>query len=155
MPLVREQGDHADVADTDTNSHERKWMRLRPETCKALQAACPEMQTFSNAVSTFHVAADVLTIAWSVARDMEDTVKAARWDKWPLASVRAEELVEWLLKVIEKTPTSWAGLLLRAELARDAHDNGDGALNIIVGDLTASTREADNGVAEGKKPLPY
>ena len=139
MPLVREQGDHADVADTDTNSHERKWMRLRPETCKALQAACPEMQTFSNAVSTFHVAADVLTIAWSVAREMEDTVKAARWDKWPLASVRAEELVEWLLKVIEKTPTSWAGLLLRAELARDAHDNGDGALTIIVGDLTAST----------------
>ena len=130
-------------------------MRLRPETCKALQAACPEMQTFSNAVSTFHVAADVLTIAWSVAREMEDTGKAARWDKWPLASERAEELVEWLLKAIEKTPTSWAGLLLRAELARDAHDNGDGALTIIVGDLTASTREADDGVAEGKKPLPY
>ena len=139
----------------DTHAHERKWMRLRPEACKALQAVCPEMQTLSNAASTFHVAADVFAIAWAVARAMEDAVKAARWDKWPLGSVRAEELVEWLLKSIEKTPTSWAGLLLRAELARDAHDNGDDALTIIVGDLSASTREADNGVAAGKKPLPY
>eukprot|EP00964_Phaeocystis_antarctica_P094668 scaffold61328_cov68-Phaeocystis_antarctica.AAC.6 len=97
MPFVREQGDHADVADMDTNAHERKWMRLRPEACKALQAVCPEMHTFSNAASTFHVAADVFAIAWAVARAMEDAVKAARWDKWPLGSVRAEELVEWLL----------------------------------------------------------
>ena len=69
MPFVREQGDHADVADMDTNGHGRKWMRLRSEACKALQAVCPEMQTFSNAASTFHVAADRMRFfgGWSRA----------------------------------------------------------------------------------------
>ena len=71
MPFVRGQGDHADVADMDTNAHERKWMRLRPEACKALQAVCPEMQTFSNAASTFHVAADVFAIAWAAQGRLE------------------------------------------------------------------------------------